>query len=492
MSGMVKYRPSKSFLLTMAGMVPVGAVLVFGLLPELEAISKPPVPGVIIFPATRPMDSPTTARQSGGPRSSGGGWSLDWLQGHYENLMAWDRNPWKRRKTGFGDHYFDLLASTNPADRAKAAEIRKQAQFLYQQVLKRYPELAVTLREVPAERNGFLQLLDLLERFQADPARRLPRDVPALQLPESLTKFLSGSGPWDPAEARAWLAKEKALLDEVRAIGLLPEQSSAGIDVNRYSFFSARVVKGFSDALLLEARLAAEEGNVAGALDAIRAAKGVGDHIGKIETPSLLSVTVQILLNLQVQSQVVSHIIPALPPGQFDPAAWEAAVRPEVLPPSEYSRIMKGEWHIGVQQYILPIACDVEDPKYAPDPEALIDFYSGRFAEVVATHDKPAIAEWATVAVPAPPTTGHLSRSNRQAAEMMFVGEQAWSKGLLRAMHSTGMTNAAFAMMKGQPIPADPIHGLPYVWDPATRQLSPPADPVFEEQQLKPITVPAR
>ena len=54
------------------------------------------------------------------------------------------------------------------------------------------------------------------------------------------------------------------------------------------------------------------------------------------------------------------------------------------------------------------------------------------------------------------------------------------------------MTNAAFAMMKGQPIPADPIHGLPYVWDPATRQLSPPADPVFEEQQLKPITVPAR
>ena len=489
MSGMVKYRPSKSFLLTMAGMVPVGAVLVFGLLPELEAISKPPVPGVITFPAARPIDSPTTARQAAGPRSSGGGgWSLDWLLGRYEELMAWDRNPWKRPKTGFGDHYFALLASKNPADRAKAAEIRRQAQFLYQQVLKRYPELAVTLRDVPAERNGFLKLLELLERFQPDPSQ----PHPGIQLPESLTKFLLGTGPWDAAEARAWLAKEKVLLDEVRAIGLMPEQSSAGIDVSRYSFFSARLVKGFSDAMLLEARLAAEEGNVAGALDAIRAAKGLGDHIGKIETPSLLSVTVQILLNLQAQAQAVSHVIPALPPEQFDPAAWEAVVRPEVLPPSEYSRIMKGEWHVCVQQYILPIACDVDDPKYAPDPEALIDFYCGRFAEVVATYDQPAVADWATVAAPARPTTRHLSRNSRQMAEIMFVGEQAWSKGLLRAMHSTGMTNAAFAVMKGQPVPNDPIHGLPYVWDPATRQLSAPADPVFAEQQLKPITVPGR
>jgi hypothetical protein len=345
---------------------------------------------------------------------------------------------------------------------------------------------------VAPERNGFLKLLELLERLQPNQGQPAPGDITEIQFPESLKNFLSGSASFDAAEARAWLAKEKALLDEVRAIGLMPEQSVAGIDVDRYGFFSARLVKGFSDALLLEARLAAEEGNVAGALEAVRAAKGLGDHIGKVETPSLLSATVQILLNLQAQSQAVSQIIPALPPGQFDPVAWEAALRPEVVPPSEYSRLMKGEWHVGVQQFLLPIVCDVEDPKYAPDPEALIDFYAGRFVEVIASHDKPAAADWATVSVPPPSGISQLSRQSRQAGEILFVGERAWSKGLVRSQHITGMTEAAFAIMKGQPIPNDPIHGLPYVWDPATRQLSPPANPIFEEQGLKPIIVPGR
>lgn len=486
----MKSRPSRKFIFLIATL-PIGVALFFGLLPALNPPAKPRVPGVISFPEQRPMDLPAAERKAT-KAPAGGGWSFNWLEERIDDVMAWDHNPWKRAKRGFGEHYFDLASSENPADRAKAAELRRQAKLPYKQLLERYPEMAVTLRTVPPERNGFLKLLELLERLQPDPSRPAPGDLAEIQFPESLRNFISGTGPWDAAEARAWLAKEKALLDEVRAIGLLPEQSIAGIDVDRYAFFSARLAKGFSDALLLEARLAAEEGNVTGALDAVRAAKGLGDHIGLVETPTLLGVTVHILLNLQVQSQALSRIIPALPPGQFDPAAWEAAVRPGVVPPSEYSRIMKGEWHVAVQQYVLPIVCDVEDPKYSPDPEALIDFYSGRFAELVATHDRPAAADWATVTVPPLPTMDHLSRGNRQAAEIMMVGEHAWAKGTLRAQHFTGMTEAAFAIMKGQPIPNDPIHGLPYVWDPATRQLSAPADPVFEQQQLKPITVPGR
>jgi len=489
---MAKYRPSKSFLLAMGSMLPIGVALVFGLLPELEAISKPPVPGVIVFPATRPMDRPATERRAS-TASSRGGWSLDWLDERLEDLMAWDRNPWKREKPkGFGEHYFNLLSSEDPADQAKAAELRRQAKLLYQQVLKRYPELAVTLRKVPDERNGFLKLLQLLERFEPNPARPSPDNISEIPFPESLKKYLSGTSPFNAAEARAWLAEEKALLDEVRAIGLLPEQSIAGIDVDRYGFFSARLAKGLSEALLLEARLAAEEGNVAGALEAVRAAKGLGDHIGNVESPSLLGVTVQTLLNLQAQSQTLSQIIPALPPGQFDPAAWEAVVRPQVVPPSEYSRIMKGEWNVGVQQFILPIVCDAEDPKYPADPEALIDCYSGLFAEIVAAYDKPTAADWASVSSPPLPDMSDLSRGSRQTAEIMMVGEQAWSRGLIRSQHITGMTDAAFAIMKGQPVPNDPIHGLPYVWDPVTRQLSAPAYRAFAEADLKPITVPAK
>ena len=61
-----------------------------------------------------------------------------------------------------------------------------------------------------------------------------------------------------------------------------------------------------------------------------------------------------------------------------------------------------------------------------------------------------------------------------------------------RAQSATGMMQAAFALMKGQPLPPDPVYGLPYQWDPATRTLSPPDSPEFQEMQLKPVVVSAR
>lgn len=73
---------------------------------------------------------------------------------------------------------------------------------------------------------------------------------------------------------------------------------------------------------------------------------------------------------------------------------------------------------------------------------------------------------------------------------MLFVGSAAWSKGFLRAQSRFAMTQAAFAIMKGEPLPTDPIHGLPYQWDPASRQLSPPDDPAFTPLNLRPIIVP--
>ena len=53
------------------------------------------------------------------------------------------------------------------------------------------------------------------------------------------------------------------------------------------------------------------------------------------------------------------------------------------------------------------------------------------------------------------------------------------------------MHQAAFAILKGQPVPNDPVYGQPYIWDPATRLLSPPAGPAFDTTlNLKPITLP--
>lgn len=73
---------------------------------------------------------------------------------------------------------------------------------------------------------------------------------------------------------------------------------------------------------------------------------------------------------------------------------------------------------------------------------------------------------------------------------MLFLRERAWSKVLLRAQSATALNQAAFAVMKRDPLPLAPIPGLPCHCPPATRTLSTPNSPAFEEMALKPVTVP--
>lgn len=478
---MAKYRPSKHLLFAMSGMLPLGIALVFGMLPDLPAIAAPQIPGVIVFPETRLADQAPSSSTALATRSRR---TADWLEDRHWDLVTWKHNPWKRPKPpGFGDHYFQLLGSDKPADQASMAAIRIWTWPLYRQIQKRYPELSIPLKTVPDDRNGFLKWLELSERVSTDPSKDFI-------FPNSLRKDRLHPGPWDLAEAKAWRVADKAKIDEVRAIGLLTDQSIAGIGIQRYGFISAVPAKNCAEALLFDARLAAIEGDTAGALESVRAARGFADHFDKIETPSLLSITVSILLNLELQEEVISHIIPALPPGQLNPQAWEAAVRPEVRPPSEFSRVMKGEWNVGIRQFLLPILCDGGDPCYPKDPEALVDFYSARFVDVVKAYDRGTMPDWRVVSSPPLRDGSHLSRPTRNVAEIMFVGEAAWSKGMLRSQYVVAMNAAAFAIMKGEDAPGDPIHGLPYIWDPATRELSAPADPAFVEMDLKPIIVP--
>jgi hypothetical protein len=465
---------------------PLLGALYFGLLPELDAMRTPEIRGEIVFRKPRPATSPTDHASSGTPVAKGGG-SMDWLLDRYEQVMSWEHNPWKTAPVGFGGNYWKLLESKDPKDQARARELRRLAEALHRRVLERYPELAAPDKNVPPERNGFLKWLEFAERFEKDAASRGSTSLP---IPGALLKHLDQAAPWDAAAAKAWLSQEKVLLDEIRAIGLMPEQSIAGIDIDRYAFMPARLAKSAADALLLDARLAAEEGNVEGALDSLRAAIGLATHFSQVETPSLLAVTVQILLQHRTQSYALSDIMPALPPGRLDPAAWESAARPEVVAPDEYARIMRGEWNVTARQYLLPMLCDTEDPKYPQDPDALIDQHAGYFTRIVQAYEGHTVSEWPDIAVTSYPDDSHLSRSSREATAMLFIGERAWSEGLVRAQSATALTQAAFAVMNGGPLPLDPIHGLPYRWDAATRTLSAPDSPVFAEMGLKPLLVP--
>ncbi|WP_193214097.1 hypothetical protein [Luteolibacter marinus] len=486
---MLKYRVTKSALLRLLVLCSLAGLFFVGVLPELEAIGKPRTPGEIHFTSPRP--DPVAASSSAEPRRRPSGRVSDWFSGRFDELMTWEHNPWKIKKTTFGSHYFELLASKDPKDKAKAAELRQRAEALLQRVLERYPELAVTMKNVPAAQNGFLKWLELSERINADPSRPGTPGYRDIGLPKSWTEFINDKASWDAAAIRAWLAGEKDLLEEVRAIGSLPDQSVNGIDIDRYGFISARLGKSLTEMLLMDARLAAEEGDVDRALSSVKAATGLAAHFGNVETPSLLAVTVQILIQRQVEDFTVSHILPALPAGQLDARAWEEVVDARVRPPAEFARIMKGEWHITARQYLLPMLTDTEDPKYPVDPEALIDHFSGGFVQVIENYQSTSPADWTTVSPPGFPDNSHLSRESRELTDTLFVGTRAWSRGLERSQNGSGLTQAAFAILQGQPVQNDPIHNLPYRWNPATRELAAPDSPEFEGMDLPTITVPA-
>ncbi len=406
----------------------------------------------------------------------------DWFGMGWELVMQASWNPWKKNGEGFGEHYEKLKKSKDPADQQKLAEIHKFADEWFQRILERHPDMAVTYKDVPAEQNGFLKLLDLLDRFsgQEDPYK----------IPQELSDYFNNPERWNAEAAKAYLEKNRALVDEIRSIGLLGEQSVKGVEPHRLGFFNVSLARESSSILGMEARLAAERGDQAAALQSMLAVQGWANHFDQIETPSLLHATVGILFRQKAQEALFSQILPALPAGSRDIAAWEKAMNFTPQPPAYMGKLMKGEWHVSAQALALPIFSTPEHRDMLPDPDAFIDAATSSSRQRSEAFQSLDMKDLALTAPSISPATTGLSWKSRQLLRAMNIGTDAWGKGSARAQHQTAIGQAAFAILKGQPVPNDPVYGLPYRWDPVTRQLSAPSNATFDDMKIKPITLP--
>jgi hypothetical protein len=471
----MKYRPSKSFVLTV---LPLGALVVFlgsELLTRLDGLKAGFVPGEITFKTDKPAAYKASRVSTPG-----------WVENGFEKFMSWDHNPWKRRDYGTAGPHEKLMSSTSPMDKARRKELLRLTEAKYQQLLVRYPELAIPLRTVPDENNGFLKWLELSERFSAAGAG----ENKSIEFSKEIEEYLNKKEPWNSEAAKKWLAENAGILNEIRNIGLMTERSVNGIDANRLWCFPARFARACDQALIIEARVAAEQGNVASALKSVSAAKGLVDHFSQIETPSFLAATVAIVAQLDLENRVLQEILPALPAESVNVADWERAIQPVVREPAEFSRLIKGEWSVCMRGILLPTLLDSEAPSIPKDPGELLDAVSLQFIEAVRRHDGAALKDLSKIHTPPPPDTDHLSRESRVMADLNLGGAEAWRKGWERSQSVTALTLAAFAILKNEPIPVDPVYGQAYQWDPATRQLEAPIGPQFKSMEMKPITVP--
>ena len=384
-----------------------------------------------------------------------------------------------------------LSRSSRPADRARAAELRRDCDEWFAEVLARNPGLEPEWRPVPDEENGFLQLLDFAESKQVGGST----GDATLGLPDDLFALITGNDDWDHDRAATGLAKHEELIQEITRLGLLPNQSSAGISVDRYSFVGARLYKQCCDLLMADARLAAELGDGARALTRVRATLGIADHLSNIETPSLLMETVSILVRLSVDGQILQHTLPALEPGLDTLTEWHLEMARLKRDPNDFARVLRGEAYISLRGLVIPLLVENRatlSEHEIPDPDAFLDAAAASLLDQATQVEGATLGNLSISLSPEPVSPPeHLSPGAQEAYNMFYIGAGAWSHGWSRAMSIHTRTDAAFAIMTGSEPPLEPITGLAFVYDSEARTLTHPEDPRLKLISTEPITLPS-
>ncbi len=396
---------------------------------------------------------------------SPGSWPAgDWLDEGMESFMDWEHNPWRRHNHGFsvelGERLRELEASDRPEDREEAARLRKLGREWFERMRERFPELAVTEdKTIPREENGFLQWSELVRRVTGKTKDSI-FDTPMSQ--EMLDNIRKRT-PQDPESVKEWVKANRERIDEIRAIGLLPGQSAQGVsDENR----TPRFLRSASQALMMDAQDAVASGDVDRAMESIRAANGLLDHHSKIAFPTLYETLATASMRSQLQNHVLTTLMPSLPSGQMDVAAWQTLLHPTLQQPSEFTRTLRGEWNVNMPHEVLPALSDTKDPSTPSDADYLVESYSRHMREMTGQAEGLTLAEYA-----ASPRVNveidDLSRKSREAGTSLGMSN-GWNaqSAFVTGQERIGLTQAAFAIMNGQAVPLDPVYGLPYKWNP--------------------------
>lgn len=437
--------------------------------PNAEAIAKR---GLAPPDTSFSLTEPATWRTSyGSPR--------DWIDQGMENFSHWNMNPWKTEETEFFRRFGDLQRSADPKDQAELLRLRKLGQEWYERILARYPELAVPFRDVPDDKNALLRLMKLIQSQKKGPSYY------EFGIPRSFGDQVNHNQPWDPGAVKTWMDANRPLMDELRAIGLMTDRSVKGIDLRNMSSVYGEYL---ATTMLLNARLAAESGDLAGCMEMIRATNGMADHFQQSDRPLIADDFASTGIRSLIQDYVFTDILPSIPSGQVNPTDWEQLLNPTVREPAALANMLKATWNSITPDEVLAALADSTNPDLPSDPEALAEAYTRHLLAVIQYYEKLALGELPSTNLPEIDTSGLSWRSRKIANYLGKIGDlQGYWK---RTQHQTGMIQAAFAILKGQPVPNDPIYGKPYSWNPETRQLGMPEGPKFSK--FRPLTLPKR
>jgi hypothetical protein len=363
--------------------------------------------------------------------------------------------------------------------------LREGSAAMKRKILQEYPGLQIEEKPVPDEDNAFLQLHKLAGLHQRGPA-----------IGENLQQFLSGKAEWDSAKVQAALAEEAELVALAEKIGAMTERSSSNMPEDYNGFISARTAKSLGDILMLKARLASESQDPEEILRLVAATRNLASHFREVESPTLLGKTVTILVDLNATAASFEHLLPALGP-ETDLAAWKETLLPRGDTPADFAHVMRGDWNIMAEFFLYPELLRQK----LPDGEELARVHAANFETLVNTLPGMSWKQFADEGCqPTWEGFSDFSGKSGEIAESLMVGSQAWGKGYMRAVSVFALHEAALDLLileqGGDTLAAesvaklktDPVSGLSYRFDPATRTLSAPEE--IEAASVKPVKLP--
>lgn len=388
------------------------------------------------------------------------------------------------------DRSADLLRRKN------ARSQHRDPKEWFAEVRARNPELEPEWRVIPDHENGFLQWLELCEKYRVEGVV----GSETLDLPEHIDDMLSEPEKWDSQAMKAFLDANKDLLEAITRIGLLPSQSANGIDVDRWSFVGGQFNRQCNQLLLADARLAVEAGDLNDALSRIQAASGLANHLDQVESPSLLMTTISTVNRRELQEQTLKHILPALSGNTADITRLREAIRTPDMKPSAFASTLRGEGWVGLGGLVIPLvnasASSSSEQNRITDPDALFDTLARTYTAAADRAQALSLSELMDAEDPffgLPVVVDHLSKESRSILDVNGSGVRNWRDGWIRSIVLSARTDAALAVMQGHEIPLEPLTGLSYIYDPVTRTLQVPNDSRFSDEKLKigaPIQLP--
>lgn len=374
-----------------------------------------------------------------------------------------------RLQQGFIGALFHHGRKEKPVTPADRLRMKMRQVELKQRMLAEFPQLRIEERSVAEEKNGFLQI------------HRLGKHPGAYQWEPRLLDELSDCvNSWNPAKARAFLAKYPAFVAEAKRIALLPAQSSTLSAEDYTGFFEARSAKSLHDVFLLQARMAAESGDEPAALESARHAMQIRDHLHDLEAPSFLTETVVILMDLGRMKWVTDVILPKLG-STVNLAAWRELMGGENHAPARLVKVVRGEWHTSADHLFLPIALADHHHGNLEDPEETAHVWSARTARRIAElESKPAIGFRDLNGSGGKSDSAALSKEGKEIVDVLDSGQPPWNKAVVRAAVIAAQHRAMLDLLNherdGRPIPEmlDPVSGQPFRFDASTRMIHAP------------------